>query len=141
MAEDLARSKAVFSIRQHITAGSNWTGVIPTTVRAWANWIFSYPTDTVGGLFRPYNLALYGSSQAMKLVGFEFMGGAQATWSLSLVDADSKVQVLYSGTTDTSFVSTESSAVVLQIGEELRLVSAGASGAMLAKCKFAPYEV
>jgi len=134
-------TKRIFSIRQEITAGSDWTGAVPGTVRTWANDIFAYPTDTVGGLFTPHDLAEFSPGQAMLLVGFEFMGGLQTSWSISLIDVDSKVQTLYGGGATTSFMSTKDSEVVVQKGETLKLVSAGASNGMLAKCKFGPYKV
>jgi hypothetical protein len=135
------KTQRIFSIRQEITAGSDWTGAVPTTARTWGNDIFSYLTDTVGGLFTPHLLAEFKQSRSMRLVGFEFMGGLQTSWSLSLVDVDGKVQTLYSGLAETSFLATEDSAVVIQSGENLKLVSAGAANAMLAKLKFGPGEV
>lgn len=140
MAEQL-NTKTIFSVRQEITAGNNFDGTEPVLAPTWEDWIFKYAAAAAGGLFRPHELAEYRGSQAMLLVGFEFMGGLQTSWSLSLVDTDGKVQTLYAGTNETSYVATVDSKVVIQSGEELKMVSAGATAGMIVKCKFAPYEV
>jgi len=126
------------TIEQKIAAGSNFDGTAPTTTRVNEKDMERYPEDTVGGLFE------FGLDRPTDLIQVMIKFGGQATWSLSLVDADDVEIVLASGTTEASFFSTTDvgplAGLLLLEGQRLKLVTAGASTAMVARVSVDQYR-
>jgi len=130
-----------YGIRQEISAGGNFDGTAPGTTPAFANQIQKYPAAAAGGLFNPYELefAGEGKDKVVDLIGIELSLADQTSWNISKIDPDGNTVVLYSGTDETSFVVNLPDKTVMLNGSTLKLVTSGASTAMVATMMFDPH--
>jgi len=134
------------AIRQHLTAGNNFSGVTPADgggamTPTFASDIYKFDDMTAGGLFDPTN-AMYEfeRSDALYLIAAEMKLADQSSWKLERVDVDSNVVEIFTGTTGTYFNYSESDKVVLLWGSTLKLTTVAASAAMTATLIFIPYK-
>lgn len=114
------------TIEQKITATYQFNGVAPTTIKVDQYDMERFPTDTVGGLFD------FGMTKPARLEQVIVKLGGQSSWSLSLVDVDATEVVILSGTTEVQVVNASLKLVMLE-GQKLKLVTAGATTAMVAR--------
>jgi len=115
------------TIQQAITATNQFDGTAPAGAVTRANDIEAYPAAAAGGLFD------FALANPAELVQVQIVLGGQTTWSLALVDVDATEVVLFSGTTEASFVTTAADRIILLEGQTLALVTTGATTAMRAR--------
>jgi len=116
------------TIEQRVTSGNQFDGTLPDTDPGFSSGTFAYPEDTKGGLFD----FVQTSPLKLQKVELKLDGGAGATWNLYISNGVSADDVLWiTGTDETSFVNTEP--LVLSIGQKIKLVTTGATNAMLAR--------
>jgi len=111
-------------IQQKITAGNQFNAADPGTTPVLDKDIKRYPEAAVGGLFD------FEVKDPSEIVAVEFHLADQTTWSITKRDSDGDDIVLWAGTTETSFVVLAADRTFITEGETLRVVTAGASGAM-----------
>jgi len=114
---------------QQISAGNQFDGTAPTGSRTGANGKFTFPEEAAGGLFD------VGPTEPGHLIGVQlYAAGAAAlgasSWSVTKVTAEGDEVSLFSGTTETQFVSTSADRVPLLPGEKIKVVTAGATAAL-----------
>lgn len=114
---------------QQITAGSQFDGTAPAGAVTIANGKRTYATDTAGGLFD------IGPTDPGHLMGVALYGDAAndldgGTWVISKVTAEGDVFELFSGTTETEFISDAAERVVMLPGEKIKVVTTSMSVAM-----------
>lgn len=134
------------AIRQHLTAGNNFSGVTPadgggSMTPTFASDIYKFDDMTAGGLFDPTN-AMYEfeRSGALYLIAAEMKLADQTSWKIERVDVDSNAVEIFTGTTGTYFNYSESDKVVLLWGSTLKLTTVAASTAMTVTFIFVPYK-
>lgn len=122
---------SVRTIEQKITAASDFNGVLPTTTKVLEFDMERFPTDTVGGLFD------FENSNPLQVHQVLIKFGGQTTWSLVIVDVDTVETTLASGTTEAELLVTNQVGPLAQFilleGQALKLVTSGASAAMVAR--------
>lgn len=130
------------AIRQQITAGNQFDGTAPGSAPTFADDIYKFAAATAGGLFDPTDTAKYSFPQkeALELIDVGLTLVGQSAWSLSLVDPDAVERVVFSGTTETSFASTEETQVIILPGSKLKLTTTGATGALTAALTIQPHH-
>lgn len=142
MATVLAKVERPCAIRQTMTATNDFNGAAPTAgAPTFEDDIFKHATGVAGGLFDPTN-AYYAFEplDALDLIGVELELADQTSWSVTRTDVDGGSVVLFSGTIETSFVTTEETKIVLLWGSTITLVTTGATTAMTATLKFKPHK-
>lgn len=119
------------TIEQKITATNQFSGVAPATTKVIQFDMERFPTDTVGGLFD------FGLTRPARLEQIFVKLGGQSSWSLALVDVDAVEATVLSGTTEAQIVNTSLKLVLLE-GQKLKLVTTGATTAMVARITIDP---
>lgn len=134
------------AIRQHLTAGNNFSGVTPADgggamTPTFASDIYKFDDMTAGGLFDPTN-AMYDfeRSEALYLIAVEIKLADQTSWKLERSDVDDNTSTLYSGTTDSYVYYAENDRRIVLWGSTLKLTTVGASATMMATLVFVPYK-
>ena len=148
MSPVIPRHDRPIAIRHQLKASSNFDGAMPadgTTplVPTIANDTWNYGDGTHGGLFDPYADPLtFQKRDSLLIVGFEFKGGGQSAWTLSLVDPLGTETIILSGTNESSVLRGIHSLgeIVILWGSKVKLVTTGASAAMVATVKFGPND-
>ena len=111
---------------QQITAGNNFDGTAPAGTATSSSGKRVFPTGTAGGLFdlppsdpgHLMGVALYGDGAT------DLDGG---TWVVSRVTAEGDEFELFSGTTETEFVTDASQRTLMLPGEKIKVVTTGMS--------------
>jgi hypothetical protein len=123
---------AVRTIEHKIAAGSQFDGQVPTTTKVIEKDMERFPEDSQGGLFD------FEFTRPFSLVQLVIKFGGQSSWSINLVDTDGTEVELVSGTTETEFITTQEvgalAGLILLEDHKLKLVTTGASTAMVARC-------
>lgn len=116
-------------IQQQISAGNQFDGQAPSTTPARGNDLWKdYPEDSQGGLFD------FELEDPALIVNVTLkLDGNTSAWSLNLVDVDGDEVTLFSGTNETSFVTTYGDRVLITQGQKLKLTTTGATGALKAR--------
>ena len=147
MADNRSTIDRPVAIRQHLTAGNNFSGIAPADgggamTPVFANDIYKFDNMTAGGLFDPTS-ALYEfeRTESLYLVGAELDLSNQTSWQLERVDVDGNSLVIYDGTNETSVYITEDVKILLLWGTKLTFTTVGATGAMTVTLKLVPYDV
>lgn len=117
---------ALRTLEQKITATNQFDGTAPSGAVTREYDMERYAAQATGGLFD------FANANPIQLKQIFITFGGQATWSLSLVDVDAVETVLLSGTNETFLANTTLNLFVLQ-GQKLKLVTAGATTAMVAR--------
>lgn len=120
---------SVSIIQQTITAGGNFGGVLPPGSATPDKDVNRFAPAATGGRFD------FSISGPHEISAIEIKLANQSSWSISKKDSDGDLVVLFSGTTETSFVMKASERSLLYEGEVLELVTAAATTAM--KCRVA----
>jgi len=114
----------MFAITQVMDVGDNFDGVLPTTDPVTTDGVKVYPKDTVnshGGLFE-----FTGSEKrAVEVMGFQFKGAGQSTWTLNIVDPVAGDMAWLTGTSSVVYVLLAANRVTLLPGQKLKLVTTG----------------
>jgi len=121
------------TIQQKIIAGSQFTGELPNMDDAAfdpASGIYKIPEDTKGGLF------IFGQTAPLEILTIKAMLSGAGTWNIYFSNGEDDIP-WESGTNEIFFVSTDK--VVLDRGENIKIVSTGATLGMLFKIT-AKYE-
>jgi hypothetical protein len=131
------------AIRQEITAGNQFDGTAPGAAPTFANDIYAFAPAAAGGLFDPTNTTAFSFPQkeALELIDVGLAMIGQSAWSLSMVDPDANERVLFSGTNETSFASTEETQIIVLPGAKLKLTTTGATGVMTASLVLQPHHI
>lgn len=131
---------SVIQETHQIAAGSDFDGTVPAAGSedlksgdliyspATAGGLFKCPTsrdDTTREINDPET-----SDRAREVKRISVTFGGQTSWSLSIVNADDEEVLLLSGNIDSSLVITD--IIMLSPGDKLKLVTTGASTAMIA---------
>lgn len=119
------------TIEQNILAGSQFTGAAPASVPILGNDLERYVPGVVGGLFT------FNHDKPMRIEQISIKFGGQASWTLNLVDANAIETLLLSGTSEVSLVNSVLRPWLLQ-GQRLKLVTVGATTAMMARISVDP---
>lgn len=116
--------------RQKITAGAgnDFIGDAPGTVPISGSDIEKdFPTAALaGGLFD------FDQDDPLEIAQVQLKLGGQASWSISILNADATEVVVFSGTTETSFFSGPDKAFYLHAGQKLKVVTVGGGGGFTA---------
>ena len=116
------------TIEQKLTAGNDWTGVLPTTTLFRADNLEIYPEDVQGGLF-----CLPSGCPPMLIRSVELKLGGQSIWTVHKRDRDGDEILIMCGEGDTDFISTEQDTFPLTAGQCLVLRTTGATGKLIAR--------
>jgi len=153
MATVLAKVERLCAIHQAIKAGSDFAGLTPkdggplvALVPTFADDIFEFAPGLEGGLFDPTDDTLYAfePKDALRVVAIELaLGGNQSTWKVELKDINDNLVELFSGTTEVSFVTSDTTQIHLPIlwGSKILVTTTGGVDAMTAKLKFEPHVI
>ena len=117
-------------IQQRISAGGNFDGTLPPGTPVDDKDIKRCPPAATGGLFE-FNITGPHVIRSVELK----LDGNQSVWSISKEDSDGDEIVLWSGTTEESFVTISEDFMLLYEAEKLLLRTTGATAAM--KCRIA----
>ena len=130
------------AIRQEITATNDFDGTAPSGAPTFSNDIYAYIAEAAGGLFDPTDTTNYAFPQgeALELIDVGLKLGGQSAWALSMVDPDANERVIFSGTNETSFASTEETQVIILPGGKLKLTTTGATAALIASLVIRPHH-
>lgn len=148
MAPVIPRHDRPVAIRHQLKASNDFDGGAPADgatplVPTIQNDTWNYGDGTHGGLFDPYADPLtFQKRDSLIIAGVELKLGGQSTWSLSLVDPFGTETVIVKGTNETSVVYGIHSLgeIVILWSSKLKLVTTGASAAMVATVKFGPND-
>lgn len=116
-------------IQQKISAGGNFDGTLPPGDAVGDKDISRFPAAPTGGLFE-FNIT---GPHVIRSVELHLAN--QSAWSISKEDSDGDEIVLWSGTTETSFVTISEDFMLLYEAEKLLLRTTAATTAM--KCRIA----
>lgn len=136
-----------FGIRQVVTAGSQFGGIVTGKVAVFGDDCLVYPTSTVGGLFDPHSDIEYQDRGGEILRCLEFfltMDGVQASWSIVKVDADGHEVVILDESSQaaaTSVILADSDKIRLLPAETMKVYTAGCAAEIVAQGIFAPEGV
>ena len=117
------------TIEQKLTAGNDFTGVLPSTTLMRGQNLEFYPEDTVGGLFTP-SPALCNPVMVRCV---ELKLGGQSLWTLHKRDIDGDEILIMCGEDDTDFISTEMDSFPLTVGQSLVLRTTDATDKLIAR--------
>jgi len=114
---------------QQIIATNQFDGTAPAGSATAANGKRTFAAEAAGGLF---DLQL---SEPAHLMGVQLFALSTAdldggTWEIRKVTAEGDEMVLFSGTTETQFVSQASQRIPMLPGEKIKVVTTGMSEAM-----------
>lgn len=115
------------TIEHKITAGQQFTGAAPAGAHSVVDGVETFAASNAGGLF---DFGQGSGGIEIKQVFIKL--GAQASWSLSVIDSDATATVVESGTNEATFAKINWGLILFK-GEKLKLVTVGASGAMKAR--------
>jgi hypothetical protein len=145
----LATVERPCAIRQRIAAGNDFNAGAPKDgggflSPTFEDDTFKFAEGVEGGLFDPSS-ALYAFRRpdALQVIGIEIKFGGQANWKLEKANIDGDLVIVYSGTVETELVKGMNSPelpLILLWGDVLKLTTTGASTAMHAYIKLAPYQ-
>lgn len=110
----------VLVFEQSVNSSHNWNGTAPPgTPVPGSDIVKKYPIADTGGLFD------FEITSPHWISSIQLVLGGQTTWTLSILDEDGAEVVVWSGTTETSFVALESDRALLLEDQTLKLVSTG----------------
>ena len=115
------------TIQQTLTAGNDFTGVLPTTEVTSALGVEAYGEDAVGGMI-DFNLGAPASVRSVELI----LGG-QTFWTVHKQDVDGDEILILCGETEASFLTTEGDSFVMTDGQRLIIRTTGATGRLKAR--------
>lgn len=145
MPPTLTKVERPCGIKQQISAGSNFNGTSPAGDPTLADDLFVFAAESAGGLFDPTSSKYaFEPRTPICLVAIELKLGGQSAWSIDKVDKDGVTVQVLAGTTEATVVKGMHSTqlpLILLWGEKLKLSTTGASAAMAATLKFAPYPI
>jgi hypothetical protein len=104
---------------QSISSGSNFDGTAPVGTAVETNGVKRYPIGTAGGLFD------FGQKGPVVLDAIDLVLGGQTAWTLTRFDSEGFETLLWTGTTESSWVALASDATILVPGDTLKLVTTG----------------
>jgi hypothetical protein len=141
MATVLARVERPCAIRQEISAGGNFNGTEPSGSPTFADDTFKFAAEAAGGLF-DFTSAKYAfeDPEPLWLTSLQIALANQSAWTVGVVDVDSKETQIAAGTTEASYVRGADDPVLLLWGDKIKITTTGATAAMLAAVKVAPYR-
>lgn len=117
-----------YTIEQRITAGGNFAGVTPGGTKTSIPGIQEkYAAHANGGLF------LFPIPDSALVVSIELAMIGQTVWTISVKDVDTTTVVVWSGTTEDSFVTFLTDGFMLLAGQTLLISTTGATGALMAR--------
>jgi len=116
-------------IQQRISATDDFDGTLPPGTPASLADITRFPEAATGGLFD------FGIASPHVIRSCEIKLGGQSAWSVSKKDSEGAEIVIWSGTTEATFFSSDSDRPLLYQDETLLLRTTGATGAL--KCRVA----
>lgn len=114
------------TLQQQINALHQFDGTAPTGAMSISHGIEQWAAQNAGGLFD------FTQTRPIPLRGIFVKFGGQASWSLSLKDALGNLYTILTGTNEVSYYK-DLSGLWLMEGDQLALVTAGATTAMLAR--------
>lgn len=114
------------TVQQSISATDQFDGTAPTGTAVFGNDMEAFPEEDVGGLFD------FANKDPIQILQIAIKFGGQTSWSLVLVDIDAVEITIAAGTTETQLWDVTSRFVILQ-GQKLKLVTASATTAMVAR--------
>jgi hypothetical protein len=123
----------IYTIKQQVDIGSNFTGVAPDGALTEENGVQTYAFGTVAGLFTfPNDAGPYDIVQA--LIKF----GGQTNWALTVEDGSYSF-IWLNGTTDNQLITQAAQMVTIPPGATIKLVTTGTiTAAMEAAIMFSP---
>lgn len=115
-------------IQQEITAGNDFDGTLPSTDPTQeSDYQKKFPEDTAGGLFD------FELDNPAEIFSIELQLGGQSSWQIVKRDIDGDDTVIWSGSTETSFITLASDRILITEGELLLLTTTGATAQLKAK--------
>jgi hypothetical protein len=114
-------------MQQSITAGNNFDGTAPPGSLTHVKDMDVYAAAATGGLFD------FALTEPMLVYQIELVLGGQSAWTLKLTDIDNIDIVVWTGTTENSFITTAADRILIHEGQKLKLTTTGASGALRAR--------
>jgi len=121
----------VKTIQQQITAGNDFDGTAPAGTPTRDKDIEAYPPEAAGGLFD------FLLKNPAEIASIELILVGQSSWSISKKDVDGAELVLWTGTTETSFITIDSDRMVITEEQLLLVRTTGATGALKARISVA----
>lgn len=131
------------AIRQVTVAGNDFGSAAPEDVvgpisPVFADDIYKFDDLVAGGLFDPTNsYYAFEPRETLVLIGVEFDFAGATSWTFDLIDVDGNVMNIWKGT-ETTFVVTADTHIMLMWGTKLGLTTGGSALAMHATLKLAP---
>jgi hypothetical protein len=120
---------SVSIIQQKISATDDFDGTLPPGTPVLSEDIKRFPIAATGGLF---NFAI---SSPHIIRSCEINLGGQSAWSVSKKDSEGDEIIIWSGTSEATFFSSDSDRPLLYENETLLLRTTGATGVL--KCRIA----
>jgi len=115
------------TIEQRITAGSQFTGVVPVGPPVRRDSLEAYAPGAVGGLIDPaLEAPVFVRSVELRL-------GGQSAWTVHKRDLVGDELLIMCGTTEVNFITTECESFVLTARQALVIRTIGATAALICR--------
>lgn len=143
----LATINRPVGIRQEIKAGNQFDGSLPEDggsplIPGFLHDTFVYAAGDKGGLFDPTDTHMSFAERAPLIIaGIEILLADQTDWQLDIIDPFGTAITMLAGGNDESYFEGSLPGVIILWGTKFKLITVGATQAMVATIKLAPLNI